>query len=383
MAARTIAAAAVVALALGPPPVATASSSSAPAPAGGLLSDPGAWVRGQIGGLEHEAVQGAKIVSNATSTAVSTVGHDLGPVSKTVGDSLATVGNTTGSLAGSLADKGKRAAIGALLWSSGKCPSFIRHLPEVPRVLAPLLARGFQADAADPSISQAACARSAVSTLATFIDHLGNESESDKTVLKWIAFDRSSKVCNEQLLESLRTMEPIRQDYADQYRMAVADRLLLDVVTEEALFHELGKFCGEDQAEGPYQEGSPPAHLRGASRLYEVRRGAVRSEGVAAASASSWDVGSFALLGGLGALLAALPVGLRVAAASTRRSSSHTGGQGLLGHAFVRAPVMPDEASRQPVLQLPAEEESGMEDEEQRVLNRALQLHIDEDDSVE
>jgi len=59
-----------------------------------------------------------------------------------------------------------------------------------------------------------------------------DESESDKTVLKWIAFDRSSRVCSEQLMESLRIMDPIRQDYADQYRMAVADRLLLDVITD-------------------------------------------------------------------------------------------------------------------------------------------------------
>jgi hypothetical protein len=296
------------------------------------MSDPAGWVKGELQGLEHEAVQGSRIVSNLTSQG----SQILSNATATVGHGLVTSLNTTSSVAGQLADKGKRAAIGALLWSSGKCPSFYRHLPEVPKVLAPLLASALQDETRDPSGSQDHCARAVVASLGDYIDGLDQQSESDKTVLKWIGFDRSSTVCSEQLMESLRTMEPIRQSYAEQYKMAVTDRLLLDVITEEALREELGKFCGEDEA--PQQQGHSPKHLRGDAKLFAVSdapEGFGKDHSAVHAS-STQQAG--AVLGGVcfTVSLALLTAGLR---AGRRGSAASAGGEGSKRRALSSSPA--------------------------------------------
>merc|ERR1712107_681191 len=75
---------------------------------------------------------------------------------------------------------------------------------------------------------------------------LAGSSDQEKLAVKLSMEELMEKVCTDDLMEALSSMEEIRTDHSEQYRMAIGDRLLLRVLTEERLRAELIEYCGGD-----------------------------------------------------------------------------------------------------------------------------------------
>jgi len=73
---------------------------------------------------------------------------------------------------------------------------------------------------------------------------MGGASDQEKFAVKMSLQELTGQVCTDDLMEALETMEDIRRDHREQYRMAIGDRLLLRVITEDALRAELADYCG-------------------------------------------------------------------------------------------------------------------------------------------
>lgn len=74
-------------------------------------------------------------------------------------------------------------------------------------------------------------------------------------MVTWIAADRSRKICSDEFLGTLKLFECVRVGFLAQYNAAVIDRLLLKVLTVDALTEELNTICEDQQPLGLYAVG--------------------------------------------------------------------------------------------------------------------------------
>jgi len=186
---------------------------------------------------------------------------------------LASAQNSTLSALDGVRHGGERAAVKALLWASGKCPELWKLLPAAPTQLAQILAEALASSKQSPSDSKASCSKAAQAGLEGTVDReMADASDEEKYALKIALREMMDKVCTDDLMEALKTMEIIRHDHREQYQMAIGDRLLLRVLTEDVLRAELSDFCGGSEgseevsglfAERPEVDAGFPAPLFG------------------------------------------------------------------------------------------------------------------------
>lgn len=167
-------------------------------------------------------------------------------ISSQMTPALSSAKNATMTAVGDLKRGGERAAVKALLWASGRCPELREGLDEAPAYLARSLARALAGSNHDPSSSKGACVEASRSGLERAVEtELGSHiSDQEKLAAKLSLEEELDKVCTDDLMESLATMEEIRAEHREQYSMAVGDRLMLSVLTRERLEAELSEYCG-------------------------------------------------------------------------------------------------------------------------------------------
>jgi hypothetical protein len=226
-----------------------------------------ACVPARGGGFLDQVGNALGAVQNSTESTMHAVGEQasslekqaegLGSsISSQVAPALASAQNSTMSAIDGMKHCSETAVVKALLWASGKCPELWKLLPGAPAQLAQKLSEAFASTEESPSASKASCRTAVQAGLEGIVDgEMGDASDQEKFAVKISLQELTGKVCTDDLMEALETMEEIRRGHREQYRMAIGDRLLLRVLTEDALREELAGYCGDDGADAAEVSG--------------------------------------------------------------------------------------------------------------------------------
>ncbi|CAK0845674.1 unnamed protein product [Prorocentrum cordatum] len=157
------------------------------------------------------------------------------------------------------------ANVGALLWSSGECPSLYELAPRVPAELAPGVARALRRSPHDPSSSPTACESAAGPELAAAVGRLADPRTGprrygrplrswSRTAPSWCAARPPCRRCGRWRAHPSHVPGPVRGGLDGQ---APAQ----EVLTPGALARELDRYCGRGGARAGRrgEEGGGPA----------------------------------------------------------------------------------------------------------------------------
>mmetsp|Transcript_19316 Transcript_19316/g.58030 ORF Transcript_19316/g.58030 Transcript_19316/m.58030 type:complete len:333 (-) Transcript_19316:74-1072(-) len=200
------------------------------------------------GWAQHALQQTGGGVLQATRQVTQTskqVGSALGKLESQAANASGQLGNLSAVLLGGATEEGKAVAFSAVLAYLGTCREYFALLPDIPPAVAPGLAKTLQGIVGDPSRSSQDCEAAVKEGMDAEVSaRMKGRKGEEQMAIGWLAADRAHILCGEKLMKALELFEAIRLKYPEQYKEALHDKLLLEVVTEEVVAEELDRVCG-------------------------------------------------------------------------------------------------------------------------------------------
>lgn len=177
-------------------------------------------------------------VMHATADAVSNGSSYFG--GGWLSDAWSTIGTETEKVEDEVFHSVARVA----MEESGRCPDFRWYTSDIPNVWPERFAELYQEDRWEPSRSARACKKVAYrASVAEIHRNLGQPSAVLDRAIRAMTNDILPQICNDDLMDSLRTNAPIRRKDPTAYRAAVKETLQDHVLTRQWVQDQLGIYC--------------------------------------------------------------------------------------------------------------------------------------------
>lgn len=231
-----------------------------------------------------EAKEALGEAAAATRKAARKAAEEAEEASQAVADEAETA---AGQVSEAVSDASAEAALAAAdlaLRHSSKCDMFHQNAHKVEPFISPVIARGMQDSAADPSADASTCRKVALDVNVALMDKYWHDATGlSSQLVAGLSKPLLSYVCGSPLMTSLKNQEGIRKSDPEAYKARIQKTLKESVFTGAWVREAIKAHCGEAPAVRLFTVSSLEQSLGHTSRSTLVSAACLSAAGFSAA----------------------------------------------------------------------------------------------------